>query len=151
MHCIGYKRRMKFLLLALTLFSLQAKAATWESLSEKALREGTITETTFGITKSLERRQGSQVIYFTLDIDPQTGLAKRYSAVVENWQQTTEGKYQIDQSLFWFTPLGELAVTARFAMILKQNGSLESRKEIYYGQAPGAAEIDQWNNILETW
>jgi hypothetical protein len=142
---------MKILLAALILFSAQAKAATFESLTEKALQEGTVTETAFGFTKSLERRMGSQVIYFTIDIDPQSGNPKRFSAVVENWQKTPEGKYQIDQNLFWFTPLGELAVTGHFLIVLKEDKSFESRKEISYGEAPQAADLDQWNNILATW
>lgn len=142
---------MKLLLAALLLFSAQAQAATWESLTEKALQEGTVSETNFGFTKSLERRLGSQVVYFTIDIDPQSGQAKRFSAVVENWRKTPEGKFEIDQNLFWFTPVGELAVIARFAIGLKADKSFESRKEIAYGEAPEAADIDQWNAILRAW
>lgn len=143
---------MKILLAALILFSApQAQAATWESLTEKTLREGTITETDYGFTKSLERRIGSQVAYFTLDIDPQSGKPKGYTAVIEDWQKTPEGKYQINQNLFWFTPLGELAFTARYEIGLKQDKSHESSKELYYGEEPSPADLDQWNNLLESW
>lgn len=142
---------MKILLAALILFSVQAKAATFESLTEKAVQEGTVSENNFGFTKSLERRMGSQVVYFTIDIDPQTGNPKRYSAVVENWQKTPEGKFEIDQNLFWFTPLGELAVKGRFLIVLKADKSYESRKELSYGEAPQEADLDLWDNILRTW
>lgn len=145
---------MKNLLIA-TLMLLaplsQAKAATWEGLTEKAMQEGTVLESNFGLTKHIERRLGSQVIYFTIELDSTSGEAKRYSAVVENWEKTPEGKYKVEQSLLWFTPLGELAVIARYSIGLNEDKSYESRKEIAYGESPEAADIDQWNAILAGW
>ena len=151
MRYFVYKDRMKILLAALLLFSLQAQAATFESLTEKTLREGTITETAFGITKSLDRRMGSVVVYFTLAIDSQSGQPKSFTGVIEDWQKTPEGKFQINQTLLYFTPVGELAVTGRFKILLKKDKSFESREEISYGEPPLPQEVDQWNEILASW
>jgi hypothetical protein len=144
---------MKALLALALLFlpSVSHAATPWEALTDKVMQEGTLLTSNFGLSKYLERHLGSRTVYLTIEIDTQTGEARRYSAVVENLSQTPDGKFEIDQNLFWFTPVGELAVAAHYRIGLHADRSIESRKEISYGVEPSPSELALWDSILADW
>lgn len=143
---------MKFLLLALLAFSHLAHANTpWEALVQKTLQEGQIVESPFGMFQNLERRDGKDVAYISLEIDPDTRAAKRYTAVLEQWASLADGKSMVDQYLYWFTPAGELTVAAHYQILFRADRSLESRKELAYGVEPTAEDLDRWSQTLASW
>lgn len=153
MRYSDYNWRMNALIaLALFLFSPLTLASTpWDALNEKVLRDGTLLESNFGTTKHLERRKGEEVAYFTVEINTETGEAKRYSAVIEDWKQSPDGKFVVFQSLFWFTPLGELALVSRYRIFLNADRSYASREEISYGVEPESTDLAIWNKLLSAW
>jgi hypothetical protein len=143
---------MKLFLLALLALSPLAHAATpWEALVQKTLREGEVVQSPYGLFQSLEHRDGNDVAYVSLEIDPDTHAAKRYTAVLEHREVAADGKTMIDQHLYWFTPAGELTVTAHYQILFRADASLESRKELAYGVAPTEEDEARWSRTLASW